>query len=86
MIVTDYYMPQMNGLEFIVRARGLKPEVPFLVITGHGVHLSADEFTHLPELKAVLHKPFGWHKLATEIVHHWTDEDVPVIKTNVISQ
>lgn len=85
-VVTDYYMPQINGLEFIVRARAIKPDVPFLVITGHGVHLSEDEFAHLPELKAVLHKPFGWHKLASEIVRHWPDADAPVIKTDAFSK
>ena len=61
-VVTDYYMPQLTGLEFIVRARGLKPGVPFIIVTGHGVHLSEDDFSHLPELRAVLHKPLGWRE------------------------
>jgi two-component SAPR family response regulator len=70
-IVTDYYMPQLTGLELIVRARALKPGIPFLIITGHGMHLSEEDFSHLPELRAVLHKPLGWRQLADAIVTYW---------------
>jgi DNA-binding NtrC family response regulator len=70
-VVTDYYMPQLTGLELIVRARALKPGIPFLIITGHGMHLSEEDFSHLPELRAVLHKPLGWRQLADAIVAHW---------------
>ena len=85
MIVTDYYMPQLNGLEFIVRAREIKPDAPFLIITGHGVHLSQEDLVHLPELKGILHKPFGWQVLAAEIVRHWAGPDAPVIKLDTVS-
>jgi len=57
LVVTDYYMPQLNGLEFILRARQIWPTVPFIIITGHGVHFSPDDFAHVPELRTVLHKP-----------------------------
>lgn len=70
-VVTDYYMPQLTGLELIVRARALKPGLPFVIITGHGMHLSEEDFSHLPELRAVLHKPLGWRQLAEAIVTHW---------------
>ena len=70
-VVTDYYMPQLTGLELIVRARALNPGLPFLIITGHGMHLSEEDFSHLPELRAVLHKPLGWRQLADAIVTHW---------------
>ena len=70
-VVTDYYMPQLTGLELIVRARALNPGLPFLIITGHGMHLSEEDFSHFPELRAVLHKPLGWRQLADAIVTHW---------------
>lgn len=85
LIVTDYYMPQLNGLQFINHARILKPQTPFILITGHGVHLSAEELPQIPELKTILHKPFGWRTLAEEIVRCWSGADVPVIRTDVIS-
>ena len=70
-VVTDYYMPQLTGLEFIVRARALQPGLPFLILTGHGVHLAEEDFSHLPELREVLHKPLGWRQLADAIATHW---------------
>jgi CheY-like chemotaxis protein len=70
-VVTDYYMPQLTGLELIVRARALKPGVPFIIITGHGVHFSEEDFSHLPELRAVMHKPLGWRQLSDAIATHW---------------
>jgi DNA-binding NtrC family response regulator len=70
-VVTDYYMPQLTGLEFIVRARAVKPGTPFIVITGHGMHLTEEDFSHLPELRAVMHKPIGWRQLTEAIALHW---------------
>ena len=83
-IVTDYYMPQLNGLDFIVRARAIKPGVPFIIITGHAAHFSSDDFPHVPELRSVLHKPFGWRTLADEIVHVWPADDVITLKQNAL--
>jgi DNA-binding NtrC family response regulator len=70
-VVTDYYMPQLTGLEFIVRARAIKPGTPFIIITGHGMHLTEEDFSHLPELRAVMHKPIGWRQLTEAIALHW---------------
>ena len=85
MVVTDYYMPQLNGLEFILRARQILPVVPFIIITGHGVHFSPDDYSHVPELRTVLHKPFRWRVLAEEIVRHWGGADGPVLKAAATS-
>jgi len=73
MVVTDYYMPQLNGLEFILRARSVLSNVPFIIITGHGVNFSQEDYTNVPELRSVLHKPFKWRVLADEVVRHWGD-------------
>jgi len=35
-IVSDIRMPGMDGMEFLQAARDLAPEVPFVLITGHG--------------------------------------------------
>ena len=85
MVVTDYYMPQLNGLEFILRARQIWPTVPFIIITGHGVHFSPDDFAHVPELRTVLHKPFKWRALAEEIVRYWGDSDGPYLQADAIA-
>ena len=35
MIVTDFYMPQMNGIEFLLCVETLHPTTPKLVMTAH---------------------------------------------------
>ena len=37
-IVSDIKMPGMNGLELLARIREVQPDVPTLLITGHGEH------------------------------------------------
>lgn len=70
-IVTDYYMPQLNGLEFIRQATPLVPETTFVMITGHNLSAEEDTMARMPALKGFLSKPFGWRKLADEILRVW---------------
>ena len=75
-VVTDYYMPQMDGIEFIRRASPLLPGSVFLIITGHNLAGQEDTLERLLQLKAVLSKPFGSQKLSSEILKVWP-ADVP---------
>ena len=77
-IVTDFYMPQLNGFEFVSQASALVPGVPFILITGHAIDLTAEEFAQFPALKSVLHKPFLWRRVATEILKFWPEEHPPI--------
>ena len=70
-VVTDYYMPQLNGLDFIRQAAPLVPEAAFVMITGHNLSAEEDAMARLSVLKGVLAKPFGWRKLAAEILRVW---------------
>jgi len=36
LIITDYQMPDMNGLEFVERVRRILPAVPIIMITAYG--------------------------------------------------
>ena len=69
-VVTDCNMPQFSGFEFIRRASALLPGVPFILMTGNAQHYSEDELMSDSPLRAILPKPFGWKKLADEIVLH----------------
>ena len=81
-VVTDYFMPQLNGAEFIVKAAPLVPGIPFILITGHtAAMINRDELAKLKPLKAVLLKPFGWKKLADEIVRLWPDSGVNLLRS-----
>ena len=75
-IVTDYFMPQLNGIEFIQRATPLAPGAAFVMITGNDLSAQEDELARLASLKGFLTKPFGWRKLAMEIMRVWP-ENVP---------
>lgn len=69
-VVTDYHMPQMDGFEFIRHASLLLPNTPFILISGHSLHLDGHEFKPDAPLRAILPKPFGWRRLAEEIGVH----------------
>jgi DNA-binding NtrC family response regulator len=84
-VVTDYYMPDMTGVEFIRHASQLRPELSFLIITGHPLQLSDEYVYDLTALKAVLPKPFSWTKLAQLIARHWSDPDSRPVPAGSIS-
>ena len=68
LVVTDFNMPEIDGLELIAIVRRERPGLPFLLITGHVGELETKDLAQLPELRGILPKPFGWRKLATEIL------------------
>jgi CheY-like chemotaxis protein len=68
-IVTDCNMPQFSGYEFIRRASALLPGVPFILMTGN-FQDGEEELTSNSPLRSILPKPFGWKKLADEIISH----------------
>lgn len=36
LVITDIYMPEMDGIEFLIRLRDAYPELPIVVISGGG--------------------------------------------------
>ena len=80
MLVTDYYMPVMNGIELIRNLQQAQPNVPAILITGHSLKFGEEEMKRLPPLKTVLAKPFGWRRLADLMNQNWPDDNPPKIK------
>jgi DNA-binding NtrC family response regulator len=76
LIVTDYYMPGINGLEFVRRLQSVAPDVPVVMITGHMMELADTDYSDLPALKTILAKPFSWRLLADEIIRHWPEPEI----------
>jgi DNA-binding NtrC family response regulator len=83
MIVTDYYMPLMNGIEFLYRAHATCPTVAAIMITGHQIELGEQDLSHVPGLRTVLSKPIRWRLLAETIIQHWPDGNPPVLKESL---
>ena len=85
-IVTDYSMPKLNGLEFVTQAENLVPGTPFIVATGHTVGLPLESFARIGAVKAVLRKPVSWRRLAQEILRVWPDSsNMPTLKPEMAS-
>ncbi len=79
-IVTDYYMPQLDGLEFIAQASLIAPDAPFILITGHTITMSPEKLAEITPLKMILPKPFSWRKLGDEIIRHWPEPGVNLLR------
>jgi CheY-like chemotaxis protein len=57
LLVVDYKMPIINGVEVVQRARSLRPGVRILMITGHGTH-EVQEEARRAGVTGLLLKPF----------------------------
>lgn len=77
LIVTDYNMPGLTGLEFLAEARKFLPDVAAVMITAYTVDFTADQLAQVPSLKAVVKKPFRWAVLAEHIAKHWPSDSTP---------
>jgi len=72
-IITDFYMPRMDGVQFIKRVEAMKPDVPCIIITGHKDLLDRMDLSDLASLKAVIAKPFKMDQLAHTIGELWPE-------------
>ena len=83
-VVTDYNMPQLNGIEFIRKAAPLVPEAAFVLMTAHDLSEMQDELDRINALKGFLAKPFGSRRLAAEIVRVWPlDRQAPSARSRI---
>ena len=79
MIITDYQMPDINGLQFIARVQKLNANIPVVMITAYNMTFTDRELAAVPSLKAIVRKPFKWTALAAELVKHWPDANPPKV-------
>jgi DNA-binding NtrC family response regulator len=80
MIITDYQMPDMNGLQLIAEVQKINPAIPAVMITAYNMSFTPRELAGVPSLKTVVRKPFKWTSLAQEVVKHWPDSHPPKVK------
>ncbi len=60
LMITDLYMPRVDGLEAILNARKDRPDVPIIAMSAGGTYVKTDFLTETKKLgvREVLHKPF----------------------------
>lgn len=66
-IISDMKMPNMNGIEFIKKAKEIYPEKKFYILTGFEI---TDEILKALETKLILQyfsKPFNFNEIDTAV-------------------
>ena len=66
LVISDLMMPGMDGIELMERARALRPEAPFIVITAHGDVATAVRAMQRGALD-FLEKPFSRERLLVAV-------------------
>ena len=64
LIITDYAMPHLSGAEVVRQARGIRPAMPAIIITGYA---DAGSISRRPEDVHVLAKPFTLEQMSAAI-------------------
>lgn len=66
LMIVDYKMPEMNGFEVFERARSIRPEMAFMLLTGHGTTDVVEDATDMG-FTAILLKPFTREQLSRAV-------------------
>jgi len=69
LVISDYLMPEMDGISFLAEVRELKPEIPRIILTGYADKENAIKAINEVGLYQYLEKP-------------WDNEDLMIIIRN----
>jgi DNA-binding NtrC family response regulator len=87
-MVSDYEMPEMNGIELAVKARRLQPETVRVMLTGRGTLDTAVEGINVGEVFRFLSKPFDpvslRREVAAAVAHHYEVSASEREKTTIV--
>ena len=56
LVITDFLMPMLNGIEFVEQLRSLQPQIPIIFMTGYLSAISDKKI--VDEVAEILAKPF----------------------------
>jgi len=66
LVIVDYKMPEMNGFQLFEQARAIRPDMAFMLLTGHGSSDVVEDATEMG-FNAILLKPFTREQLRTAV-------------------
>ncbi|OLC12470.1 MAG: hypothetical protein AUH29_16230 [Candidatus Rokubacteria bacterium 13_1_40CM_69_27] len=66
LVIVDYKMPEMNGFQVFEQARAIRPDMAFMLLTGHGSSDVVEDATEMG-FNAILLKPFTREQLRTAV-------------------
>ena len=64
-VITDFLMPMLNGIEFVDQLRSLQPQMPVIFITGYLSAISDKKI--VDEVAEILAKPFEPNVLRSSV-------------------
>jgi len=73
LVMSDYLMPEMDGLRFLAKVRELRPEVPRIILTGYADKENAIKAINEIGLYQYIEKP-------------WSNEDLRIILRNGVEK
>jgi CheY-like chemotaxis protein len=65
LVITDFLMPMLNGIEFVEQLRSLQPQMPIIFITGYLSAISDKKI--VDEVAEILAKPFELNVLRSSV-------------------
>ncbi|MCP4683926.1 MAG: response regulator [bacterium] len=69
LVISDYLMPEMDGISFLAKVREMKPEVPRIILTGYADKENAIKAINEVGLYQYIEKP-------------WDNEDILIVLRN----
>jgi DNA-binding NtrC family response regulator len=69
LVVSDYLMPEMDGISFLAKVRDMKPEIPRIILTGYADKENAIKAINNVGLFQYIEKP-------------WNNDDILIIFRN----
>jgi two-component system, response regulator, stage 0 sporulation protein F len=72
-VIADYKMPGMNGMEFIHIAKHLYPDTKFSILTGYDIFEEIQCAIENGTVEYYFSKPFNYEKIETAICKMYND-------------
>ena len=66
-VVTDLRMPEMDGLQFVAKAKELYPDINFFLLTGYEYNEEIDQAVKSGQVTKLFGKPFDFDEMNSAV-------------------